>query len=1215
NDDGDLGNKDHSTGGGYAITLDEGEENLTADFGYNYNPTIEVNDPSDSGNMVAEVAAIGDRVWIDSDGDGVQDPNEVGVSGVEITLFTDSDGDGVYDDQVGTPITTDENGYYLFDDLPPGAYVTQVTDDAGASHDILDDTQYEQTGDPDHFGTSKDDNPDDSVEGDNRQTKPVVLGPGDVYLNSDYGYQPDDATPLGSIGNTIWLDADADGNGPSDSSIGVTGGSSNNGLGTDDSSEHPIEGVSVALIDDVNGDGIWDADGADNIPGTADDEKIIATDVTDEQGQYLFEDLPLDKNGSDSDYIVWVNDTENVLQDLRPTYDGDDSSLNTTAPEATGVGDDASEVLGMSDVTISSGNPDDRRQDFGYTPDEHDSGEGYIGDFVWFDTDRSGTSTPDMGEEGIEGVVLELLDVNGMVIQTTTTDEDGFYLFGNLPVDADGETYTVRVASSNFDPMGVLEGLEPTYEPDGDTDNSGDPITLFTDTGSGENGNLDQDFSYTGDDTNTLGSIGSTIWEDTDNDGIYEPFGTDNMDGTSDDETPLEGVTVNLIRDLNGNGQIDPGEPIIGTQTTDADGNYLFDQLPMGDYIVDVTDEDGILAGYFSSPVPSTDANTNTTGSGDTETADDKDAGSNGGGDQSKPDAFAVTLDDDPGTPDVVNNLNVDFGYYKEPAAVGNYVWLDNDGNGLQDDGETGLNGVEVTLDIEYPDGTMVTLVTITMNDADGNPGFYEFPNLLLDEDYNQGAGSNGADPTTVTPSGNTPKYVISVDPNQMILTDNGYVETTTDVNTNGNDLEDADPLSGVLAIPFQGSEDTSAKDPETNENPIASYDFGVRPPIYDLATTITISDNETDTQFTVGDPVLFDFTVTNQGADPVSDITITNYLPPALTPSADGTIGITSIVVRDENGMTRSVPVTVTKSGNDYVIDFGDTESDWLQPGDEISFDVEYTVNAGDATDNINDGIINIIEISSFDDDNDDSNTPPTDIDSTPDATDDNTFGENPRDNDNDNVVDEDGKTNPTTEDEDDHDFAEITAPNVLPVELLYFKAQADKDHVELTWSTASELNNSHFELERSEDGKTFKQIARIQGKGTTLEQTDYSYKDDKVIPNTLYYYRLKQMDFDGSFEYSEIRVVEINAITEWTLYPNPIGQDNLLNVSFYADQAVAEFFVLDAQNRSILQVKQDLSNTGWNQIQIDIAVLPSGTYILMDKEGNTKRFVVTNK
>ena len=164
------------------------------------------------------------------------------------------------------------------------------------------------------------------------------------------------------------------------------------------------------------------------------------------------------------------------------------------------------------------------------------------------------------------------------------------------------------------------------------------------------------------------------------------------------------------------------------------------------------------------------------------------------------------------------------------------------------------------------------------------------------------------------------------------------------------------------------------------------------------------------------------------------------------------------------------------------------------------------------------------------------------------------------------------------------------------------------------MTWATASEFNNSHFELERSEDGKVFKQIARIQGQGTTLVQSDYSFEDREAISNVLYYYRLKQVDIDGSFEYSEIKTAELESEDkDWELYPNPIGQDKLLNVSFYAKTTVADFIVVYAQNKVVLNIKQDLNNTGWNEIQINVTALPAGNYILMDRNGNIKQFILT--
>ncbi|NJL75257.1 MAG: hypothetical protein HC892_09750, partial [Saprospiraceae bacterium] len=167
-DDGDLGNKDQSQNGGYKITLDSGEENLTADFGYNYNPTGNVDNPTDS-----PVAALGDRVWIDSDGDGVQDPNEIGVSGVEVTLMG-AGADGIFGtgDDVTLTTTTDENGNYIFDGLTPGAYMVTLTDDAGASHAILDGGQYDQTGDPDHFAANESTAPAGTAN-DNKATRPV----------------------------------------------------------------------------------------------------------------------------------------------------------------------------------------------------------------------------------------------------------------------------------------------------------------------------------------------------------------------------------------------------------------------------------------------------------------------------------------------------------------------------------------------------------------------------------------------------------------------------------------------------------------------------------------------------------------------------------------------------------------------------------------------------------------------------------------------------------------------------------------------------------------------------------------------------------------------------------------------------------------------------------------------------------------------------------
>ncbi|NJO53021.1 MAG: hypothetical protein HC840_30595, partial [Leptolyngbyaceae cyanobacterium RM2_2_4] len=527
-DDGDLGNKDQSQNGGYKITLDSGEENLTADFGYNYNPTGDVDNPTGS-----PVATLGDRVWIDSDGDGVQDPNEIGVSGVEVTLMG-AGADGIFGngDDVTATTTTDENGNYIFDGLTPGAYMVTLTDDAGASHDVLNTGNYDQTGDPDHFAANESTAPAGTAN-DNKATRPVILGPGDVFLNVDFGYQPEAGTMLGSIGNTIWLDADADQNGPS-----AVNSDAFNGLGgQDDANEQPIAGVSVALIKDLNGNGTWEAG-----------EPIIATDVTDANGQYLFEDLPITDGAGSDDYIVWVTDTDNVLDGLKPTYDADGGAVPTGSGAP--VGGATSATLGISAVSNLTATPV-TDQDFGYTPEAQDAGEGLIGDKVFFDDDNDGMQSGD--EPGIEGVIVELYkdlnndgDIEGAELAspfaTTLTDENGNYYFGGLALNMN---YQVVIPAPGVDNP-VLTGLENVFDPNGGNDNQGGIVTLTPSNPV----DLMQDFGYSGDDANTLGSIGNLVWEDLDADGIKDA-----------NEVGIAGVTLDLYRDLNGDGQINPGEP------------------------------------------------------------------------------------------------------------------------------------------------------------------------------------------------------------------------------------------------------------------------------------------------------------------------------------------------------------------------------------------------------------------------------------------------------------------------------------------------------------------------------------------------------------------------------------------------------------------------------------------------------------------------------
>jgi len=121
-------------------------------------------------------------------------------------------------------------------------------------------------------------------------------------------------------------------------------------------------------------------------------------------------------------------------------------------------------------------------------------------------------------------------------------------------------------------------------------------------------------------------------------------------------------------------------------------------------------------------------------------------------------------------------------------------------------------------------------------------------------------------------------------------------------------------------------------------------------------------------------------------------------------------------------------------------------------------------------------------------------------------------------------------------------------TASEVLPIELLSFKAKLKNNVVELNWQTATETNNDYFEIERSNDANNWKSIDTVKGAGTSLTLLNYLLVDENPLSGTSYY-RLKQVDFDQKFSYSNIAVVNFEGIKIVDLFPNPSeGNFNLL-------------------------------------------------------------------
>jgi hypothetical protein len=180
-----------------------------------------------------------------------------------------------------------------------------------------------------------------------------------------------------------------------------------------------------------------------------------------------------------------------------------------------------------------------------------------------------------------------------------------------------------------------------------------------------------------------------------------------------------------------------------------------------------------------------------------------------------------------------------------------------------------------------------------------------------------------------------------------------------------------------------------------------------------------------------------------------------------------------------------------------------------------------------------------------------------------------------------------------------------------VLPVELVTFSAMAMQDYIQLDWKTAAELNNEYFDIERSEDGKTFKAIGQVEGNGTTTIAIDYQYDDMEVEQNVNYYYRLKQVDTDGSFAYSNVETARIKSGKgELLVYPNPVGNENELTVELFVNQTNTTIELIGMQGQLIRTYQLNQAG-GWVNTTLDISELESGTYFLKSSDGQVKRFV----
>ena len=501
-------------------------------------------DPSHYCNPLT--AALGDFVWLDQNRNGIQDPTEPGVEDVAVELQDCSGG-------FVASATTGPDGEYLFDGLEPGGYVVVFTSPDGLVFTV------QNAGD------------DDTVDSDvdaSGTTGCVDLAPGETNLTVDAGL----IVPTAALGDFVWLDQ--------------------NRNGIQDPTEPGVEDVAVELQDCSGG--------------------FVASATTGPDGEYLFDGL------EPGGYVVVFTSPDGLVFTVQNAGDDDTVDSDVDASGTTGCVDLAP---GETNLTVDAGL---------IVP------TAALGDFVWLDQNRNGIQDPT--EPGVEDVAVELQDCSGGFVASATTGPDGEYLFDGLEpggyvvvfTSPDGLVFTVQNA-----------GDDDTV--DSDVDASG--TTGCVDLAPGET-NLTVDAGL----IVPTAALGDFVWLDQNRNGIQDPT-----------EPGVEDVAVEL-QDCSGG--------FVASATTGPDGEYLFDGLEPGGYVVVFTSPDGLVFTVQNA--------------GDDDTVD------------SDVDASGTTgcVDLAPGE----TNLTVDAGLIVPTAALGDFVWLDQNRNGIQDPTEPGVEDVAVEL-------------------------------------------------------------------------------------------------------------------------------------------------------------------------------------------------------------------------------------------------------------------------------------------------------------------------------------------------------------------------------------------------------------------------------------------------------------------------------------------------------------------------------------
>ncbi len=189
---------------------------------------------------------------------------------------------------------------------------------------------------------------------------------------------------------------------------------------------------------------------------------------------------------------------------------------------------------------------------------------------------------------------------------------------------------------------------------------------------------------------------------------------------------------------------------------------------------------------------------------------------------------------------------------------------------------------------------------------------------------------------------------------------------------------------------------------------------------------------------------------------------------------------------------------------------------------------------------------------------------------------------------------------------------FMLVSPATTLPVNSLSFEAVAQKTSILLKWTTEQETNNRGFVIERSTDGVTFERLGWIDGNGTVTRRSTYSFVDNFVQPSTVYFYRLRQTDFDSRERLSDIRQARIEKSgLIVSLNPNPARDE--VSIFIAGSTSPADISLLNAQGQVVRRWKQVSAFAA--KASLDIAGLPAGLYMLdirLPEEKRVEKLVI---